>query len=132
MGHAVAIVVDRNFGEALEPLARRIHVWLCASVSNRAAADLYRLTDPDHSLERGVTTFGVENEETAEEMLIKVLADVNLHHGEYSHSPPWDTLEVYGTPATPPIRKALEAYRVTDFTTTGNSFRCTKLAGGAA
>src|SRR5262245_58348546 len=132
MPYSVAIVVDRDFGEALAPLARRLHVWACGSEPTRASAEKYRRSDPDYSLERGVTTFKISDEQSSEQMVLSVLADVDLHHGEQSHSPPWDMLEVYGTHPTPAIRDALGAYEVGDIVPFANGFRCTRSPRGAA
>jgi hypothetical protein len=89
MSYSVAIVVLPDCGDALTPLARRLHVWLAATPANRATADTYRRTHPQSSLEHGVTTFSVAPADSAEDRVLHVLGDVDLHHGAYSHTPPW-------------------------------------------
>ena len=132
MGHSVAIVVDTDFGKSLASIAQRVHVWLCRSPSNTAAAEAYRSADPEQSLERGVTTFSVQEHETPEDMLLSVLGDVDLHHGEHSHPPPWDTLEIFGVGPTASVRAALADYGVNAFDTTPYGFKCSRSSLGAA
>ena len=35
------------------------------------------------------------------------MADVDLHHGRFSHDPPYSVVEVFGVKATPPLRSVL-------------------------
>ena len=58
MAYSVAIVVERDFGDQLVELAKRLHVWVCSTPENRSHAERVRgveLAGP--SIERGVTTF---------------------------------------------------------------------------
>ena len=132
MSYGVAIVVDPDFGATLQQLADRVHVWICATPTNESAAAIYRRDHPGHSLERGVTTFRVDDQESAEASLLKVLADVDLHHGEYSHALPWDRMEIYGVEPTPSIRAALAKYNATDIVANGHGFSCRRSNAGAA
>ena len=110
--HRVAIVVDPDFGARLEVLASRLHVWIAATVSNRAAAERYWESHPTPigaaALEAGVTTFDVDTSQSADEWCSAILSTVEEHHGEYSHVPPVSELEIYGTTPTPTLRSALE------------------------
>jgi hypothetical protein len=132
MGYSVAIVVDRHFSERLLELAERVHVWVCASPGNRAVAETYWKAASGFSLERGVTTFDVAEADSPEKMLIGVLATVDLHHGEYSHTPPWDSLEVYGSHATSAVREALAELGVSEVVDTQDGFRCSRPVESAA
>ena len=132
MTYTVAIVVSPDFGEALRPLALRCHVWLAATPANRATADAYRRDNPAHSLEHGVTTFAVSSNDTPEDQVLGVLGDVDLHHGEYSHTPPWGAVEVCGVPPTPALRAALAQFGVVAFQETPSGFRCNRVLNGAA
>ena len=128
----MAIVVNPDFAGALAKLAARLHVWICATAANRQAAEVYRQNHPNHSLETGVTVFSVGDQASAEDRLLEVLSDVDLHHGQDSHDPPWDRLEIYGVAPTPGIRAALAAYDVTDFAPTPDGFTCQRARSGAA
>src|SRR5437016_8838553 len=113
MSYVVAIVAHPDF-EGLTPLAERIHVWLADTSANRTRAQAYWRAHPQKSIEQGVTMFKVGPNDTAEQMVISVLGPVDMHHGEYSHTPPWDTLEIYGVAPTSSLRKALAGFGVDD------------------
>jgi hypothetical protein len=135
MGYVVAIVVERDFGDELAELAERLHVWVCSTPQNRRQVERMRMRDAQlesPSTEHGVTTFNVSDADSPEEMLVGVLADVDLHHGEYSHSPPWSVLEVYGALPTPAVRAALGKFGVNTFSTMGRGFHCSRPEEGAA
>src|SRR5688572_23407312 len=106
--HRVAIVVDPNFEARLEALASRLHVWIAATTSNRAAAERYWQTHPPPSgadfFEAGVTTFNVDGSQSADEWCAAILSTVEEHHGEFSHKPSVSELEIYGTIPTPRLR----------------------------
>jgi len=120
----LAVVVDRAFGERLGALAKRVHVWVCATAENQQIASSYRATQQSFSLDLGVTTFRVSDSDSPEAMLIRVLPDVELHHGRYSHTPPWQALEVYGVAATPRVRDSLAGLGVSEFADTPEGFVC--------
>ena len=114
--HRVAIVVDRNFGERLRELSRHCHVWACKTPDNlHVAVQLWAEKSGGYSFEAGVTIFNVSAEATPEAMCRDILWTVDLHHGEYSHDPPWSEIEVVGAALTPPLRAGLEDYGVEDF-----------------
>jgi hypothetical protein len=122
--YTVAVVVDRTFGERLDALARRVHVWVCATAENQQTASGYRAIQQSFSPDSGVTTFRVSDSDSAEAMLIRVLPDVELHHGRSSHTPPWQALEVYGVSATPRVRDSLAGLGVSEFVDTPEGFVC--------
>ena len=132
MTYTVAIVVSPEFGEALQPIASRCHVWLALTPSNRTLADAYRRTNPEYSLEHGVTAFTIAPDATPEGQVLGVLGEVDLHHGQYSHTPPWDTLEIYGASPSPALRAALAEFGVVAFRETPDGFSCTRALNGAA
>jgi hypothetical protein len=120
--YRVALVVDRHFGQRLNALAARLHVWVCETPVNRQAAEEIWRAHPCFPDSAGVTVFQVEDEESAEDMLIRVLGEIELHHGEYSHDPPWSILEVYGTGPTPVAEAALHEYSVNRLEATDQGF----------
>ena len=132
MAYSVAIVVTPDIGGALTALADRVHVWLADTPANHAAAETYRRTHPTHSLERGVTTFRIADSDSPEAQVVQILGDLNLHHGEDSHTPPWDGLEIYGAAPSPTVRDALAAFGVDEIHPTPGGFRCKRSAAGAA
>lgn len=120
--YRVALVVDRDFGNRLEELARRVPVWICDSPENRSIAHRVWRKTSSKEPQSGVTVFKVTRERTPEEMCIGTLENVDLHHGEHSHDPPFSVLEVYGTPMTENIRAAAEEFGFCDFEEHENGF----------
>jgi hypothetical protein len=89
------------------------------------------MAHPTYSLENGITTFTVGEQDSAESMLLQVLPEVDLHHGVYSHVPPWDTLEIYGAAVTPAVREALDELGIIQYIPTPYGFACSRSAPGA-
>ncbi|MGH8570695.1 MAG: hypothetical protein ACREXU_22495 [Gammaproteobacteria bacterium] len=59
-----------------------------------------------------MTTFKFNANESPERVCLAVLGDVDVHHGEYSHDPPWSVLEVFGASSTAELEAALRGYGV--------------------
>jgi len=131
MSYSVAIVAHPDF-EPLTPLAERVHVWLAETSANRARAEAYWRAHPEKSIEQGVTTFKIGAADNAEQIVMRALGPVDLHHGEHSHAPPWDTLEIYGASPTPTLRKALTDFGISDVHSIPGGFRGSRSLGGAA
>jgi hypothetical protein len=110
--YRVAIVVDAAFGARLAALAERVHVWIRSSPANLAAAEsVWRSrTNLPSSLDAGARTFTCAAGASPEEALLGVLESVDLHHGEYSHDPPWSVLEVLGCAPTAAVEVAAAEY----------------------
>jgi hypothetical protein len=122
--HRVAIVVDRQFGDRLLPIAERLHVWICHSSVNRAAAEAVWKTHAGHlhDLNFGVTIFNCSQNESAEDMVLRNLGTIDEHHGEHSHDPPWSIIEVVGCQVTELIRNAFATFGAELFNVTTDRF----------
>jgi release factor glutamine methyltransferase len=121
--HRVALVVDRGFGDRLEPLASRVHVWIVDSPMNRpAAARLALPPDVAPSLETGFTMFRDSPDAPPDALVADWLDTIDQHHGRWSHDPPWTVLEVFGSAATAPLRSALARLRFTVVADTFDGF----------
>ena len=106
-GHTVRVVLDSEFGEELERLAGRDPVWIIDSPANTPVAHrLWKQPNRDRGF-GGITTFKGCNGPPGD-ILLNELATIDLHHGEYSASPPYSVLEVVGCGASEDIRAALE------------------------
>jgi hypothetical protein len=108
--HKVAIVIEPDFGDRLVPLSRRLHVWVCDTPAKRAAAHTIWGDDPIYDLESGVTIFEFAPDASRPEVIAAVLDDVDLHHGEFSHDPPWSVIEVIGCSPTESLSAAFAAF----------------------
>jgi hypothetical protein len=128
--YAVGIVVDPDFGDRLVPLASRLHVWIVDTPPNRAAAERVWAADAAYSLERGVTTFRVDEGATREEWCIAVLPDVHDHHGAHAHDPPYGAIEVYGAAPSAALRAAFAEWGLAGIEEVPGGFRAASLPVG--
>lgn len=101
------MVVDPHFGERLDALAERCHVWAIDTPANRAVAERIWHRIASSERQRGVTPFRQRPGDAASETVAHVLGDVKLHHGAYSHTPPTSSLEIHGAALTNELREAL-------------------------
>ena len=106
-GHTVRVVLDSEFGEQLERLAKCDPIWVIDSPANTPVAHrLWKEPGRDRRF-GGITTFRGSAGSQAD-ILLNELATIDLHHGEYSASPPYSILDVVGCGASEDIRAALE------------------------
>lgn len=70
---------------------------------------------PAQSHTEGVTTFKVDSSASREVWCAEVLSDIDLHHGEYSHDPPYSAVEVLGTTLTRGLRERFNQYEMAEF-----------------
>ena len=120
--YKVAMVIDREFGNKLVALSRRIHVWVCNSSANLKAVNKINKDIKEFSLESGVTNFKVSKDDSAEDMFMNFIDTVDLHHGKFSHSPSWSVLEVYGLRLSPTIEAKLQEFGQGKFEQMTNGF----------
>jgi hypothetical protein len=122
--HGVAIVVDPVFGEKLFGLAARLHVWILETPVNKVAAQAVWSEGANvHSLDRGATTFSGKPTDPPDEIVTSMLDTIDLHHGEYGHSPPLSVLEVYGAKPTTALSAALAERGFTNVSPMDDGFR---------
>ena len=119
----VILVLDRNYGEELSHRAAESHVWLIDSVANRGAASDYRAL---HGGSKDVTTFTAADDDSPSETCLKVLDQIDLHHGEYSSNPPYSVLEVVGTGFSGPVKVAVEKLGFSRVEPTVNGFKASR------
>ena len=111
----VAVVLETDFGERLSELAARMPVWIVDTPVNRAAAQKQWAQGSGRSHTQAITTFKVDPAQSTEAWLAGVLSAVELHHGEYSHGPPYSAIEVFGARLTPALRETLAEYGLDTF-----------------
>jgi hypothetical protein len=105
--YRVAIVADPKCGEQLRALAEHMHVWAADTPINRAAAAQLWAATTSPSIERGVTVFRVNRDQSPDAWVAEILDTVELHHGEHSHDPLMTVLEIHGASLSPRLRSAL-------------------------
>jgi len=121
--HRVAIVVDPAFGDQLDPLASRVHVWIADTAVNRPAAERVWAAGTPPDLAAGVTTFKVDSTRSPEDWCAAIVGTVEEHHGEFGHDPPVSELEVYGAPPTAAVRAAFAEYGFGEIEITPGGFK---------
>jgi hypothetical protein len=119
--YRVGIVVHPDYGEHLRTLAARMHVWVADTPVNRAVAERLWAERPTYSAEAGVTTFRVDAGAESHVWAASVLGAIQDHHGEYSHDPPVDAVEIHGAVLTGELRAALAAHGFTQVEQTGDA-----------
>ena len=120
-GVMVAIMVDPDYGERLEELAPRMPVWVARTKGNSAAIErLFRRIRREGG--PSLTSFVVDPEAGRDEWCASVLATVDEHHGPCSQDPPYDAIQVIGTPLSPTLRAFCEELGVHSFHDTASGF----------
>jgi hypothetical protein len=95
--HRVTVVVDPEFGTRLRDLLTEEAVWVVDSSTNAPVIHaIWHEQKTTTSTE--VTSFKFDTDASPEDWLIYELSTIELHHGEYSHDPPWSVLNVVGVP----------------------------------
>lgn len=126
--HKVGLVVDRNFGDRIPQLARSFHVWVVESPSNTPVIQRFWETEraePDADpLGPGITSFKASATESAQEMCARIAGDVDEHHGEFAHDPPWSEIAVYGVMLDRRLQEVFTELGVTEFAPTHEGFIC--------
>jgi hypothetical protein len=101
MASTVTVVLDGEFGERMRAF-ESASLWIVDSATNLDALQYIRRADPTYR----PTTFR-DAPGGSGELLAKLLPTVDLHHGEFSQSPPYDRLDVYGARPNHAVQAAL-------------------------
>lgn len=126
--HKVGIVVDQGFGDRVAELARVFHVWVVESDANTPviqevwkSANMAPAADP---IAVGVTSFAAGAGESPEELCARIAWNVDEHHNESAHDPPWSEIEVFGVKLTATLRDVFEELGATACIPTEEGFVC--------
>jgi hypothetical protein len=123
--YAVAIVVDPAF-ERLVAVADIMATWVADTPFNRPLAEQYWRDHPARSSAESLTTFKVASTKSPEDWCAGVLSDVDLHHGFYSHNPPYSAVEVFGVALSARLRSAFAEFGFTQFQERTDGFGTTR------
>jgi len=110
--YLVGLVVDPAFGDRLPALAEQMPVWVADTAINRAAAEDVRARHlaAGRPSQDSVSLFRIDPADSPASWAIDVLDAIHLHHGEYSHDPPYTGIVVVGVRAEPELVAALADY----------------------
>lgn len=121
----IALVLEPEYGAALERLVARMPVWALDSPENRAAAE--HIWELNPKARRLLTVFRVTEYPVNTGEFISIVANIDLHHGGQSSKTPFRDLEVIGVSVYPDLNGALLEFGFTEITPTAAGFRATGL-----
>lgn len=130
----VGLVVDRNFGPRVAPLARSFHVWVIESPGNTPFIKAFWNDEPQppqyDPLAPGITSFSANDKESPEAACARIADDIDVHHGELSQDPPWSEIEVFGVELSDKLRESFTEIGATSFEPTHDGFICRRTVAG--
>ena len=124
--YSVTIVVDPAYGERLTGLPEGVPVWIAESPVNREVAERLRRERPSSTAADGITVFAVDPAESPADWCAAILGDVDLHHGQLSHDPPYGALDIIGATPTTALEAALREYGLGAPELRPGGFRCVR------
>jgi hypothetical protein len=131
MSHApskVHLIVDADYGERLLGLPTGEPTWVAGALTNQPIVKRIwatRTTDSCSHL-TGITWFEVASGKSPEDWLLDILDAIEVHHGEYSRSPPYSMLRVVGTSLSPRAKAELGRRGFTRFEDSPDGFLASK------
>jgi len=117
----VAIVLDPKYPE-LDQLVNEMPIWAVDSVSNRTTAKRLWEIHGSADAHQGITLFKVADERDAEANCIRIIGQVDLHHGIHSSGSEVSMMRVIGVEPSPAIQKEMKAYGFVMFDATSEGF----------
>src|SRR5690606_35698830 len=78
-------------------------------------------TDP---LGPGITTFVAKPNEPPENVALRMAYEIDEHHGEFGHSPPWTEMDVFEADLSPDLQNGFTELGTTACEVTQNGFVC--------
>jgi hypothetical protein len=123
--YRVTVVVDTQFGDRLRDISVEEPVWIADSAENHLV--IKELWDERKAkYPSGITSFKFDAKATSEDWLLSLIADIDLHHGNFSHNPPWSILNVIGARWSQRVAEELAQFGFTQHVETKLGFEATK------
>lgn len=104
---SVHLIVAKEFGDRLWGMETDAAIWVANTASNQRVIERIwseRFVGDVPSSLHGITSFQVAPDGAPEDWLMDIVGQVELHHGEFSQSPPYSELRVFGSPLSPRLR----------------------------
>lgn len=105
----VAIVLDENFGAALQQLAERMPVWIVDSPGNRAAIEGEWTRRRRDGVERELSVFRLIDGLSPADHIVALLRAIDAAHGPAAQESPFTTLLVCGATPDPQLAAAIRS-----------------------
>lgn len=129
ISYRVHVVIDPVYGERLRELPVDEAVWVVDTEANRPVIErLWKERASPGHLE-GITSFKHSSQNSPEDWFVEELSSIDLHHGQFSHDPPYSVLNVIGVAYSDTLRKALKKYGFTEYEQTTEGFVTWKKTG---
>ena len=120
--YGVYAIVEPTFGDRLREIPVGEPVWIADTAVNHTAVAAIWKEQGIASHLTGLTSFVVDENTTPEDWLISQISTIDLHHGEYSHKPPWSIITVIGVKWTRQIQEELEQFGFIEHEDTAEGF----------
>ena len=120
--YRVYVVVAPHYGERLRDLPADEPIWVIDSEENHSVIQTLWNERKGSSHLDGITSFKYDSKGNPEDWFVNELATIDLHHGEFSHDPPYTVLKVIGATLSKKIEEALEEYGFTKCKRTTEGF----------
>ncbi len=127
--YRVHVVVDPLYGEKLGRFPSDEPIWIVDTEVNRPVVERLRRERKICNNLEGITSFKTSTDKSREDIFLEELATIDLHHGEYSHDPPYSVLNVIGAACSGTLKEALKEYGFTEYERTAEGFMTWKRAG---
>jgi hypothetical protein len=127
--YRVYVVVDTHYGERLRDLSADEPIWIIDSEENHSVIQTLWNERKGSSHLDGITSFKYDSKGNPEDWFVNELATIDLHHGEFSHDPPYSVLEVIGVAWSDKIEKALRGYGFIKYEQTTKGFTARREIG---
>ncbi len=125
--HKIAIVMDTEFGDALEEIAPYMYVWIVETPANKKLVKKIPQSDWYDS-ENGISFFTADSKKFVEQQFIEIMAQLDESHSRNAPAAAWTVLEVYGCVPTFLISEVLKSeYRVIHIEATEQGFIATRV-----
>ncbi|MHC4328184.1 MAG: hypothetical protein ACYSWW_08710 [Planctomycetota bacterium] len=116
------VVVDAHYGERIRDLPAGEPAWVVDSPTNHPVIVSIWKNRPELNQLTGITSFKLDTDADPADWLVGELSTVDLHHGEYSHNPPYLVLNVIGVEWSEKIQKELSRFGFDDHQDTPQGF----------
>jgi len=119
--YRVHVIVDLHYGERIFLIPVGEPAWVIDSEANyEPIRSLWKKRKAPEG--GGITAFKFYPDGNPEDWFIDQMYDIDLHHGEYSHQPPYSVLNVVGVNWSDQIASELKKYGFTEYEITDEGF----------
>ncbi len=129
--YRVHVVVDAHYAERIRALPLSEPAWVVDSPDNHPVIQALWQERRPLNESAGITSFKYDPHAAPDGWLISILSVVDLHHGEYSHDPPYSILNVIGVSWSEAIQDELDRFGFLEHAATTEGFIAKRDLGDA-